>query len=223
MSNQNQEIMKMISIFILLSLAISSFGQEVTIYGDAQDEGIQKRKTSLEAKGFEVKVVPADEKDSEENMHPFIKKWSNSELPSFSLTSLDGQKIESETLKGKNVHINFWSITCKPCIEEFAELNQLKEQYDDWVFLAIAPENAKKVNKVLQNHPLNYHVVANAKEFFRELGIDGYPKNFFVDKKGVIQKVTDGTNYKAEFVDGKMKMIPDNYKVYDGIMSSMPQ
>ncbi|MEO1652779.1 MAG: TlpA disulfide reductase family protein, partial [Bacteroidota bacterium] len=161
--------------------------------------------------------------EAEVGNEAFIKRHTNQTLPDFELVDMEGNKISSEDLKGKRVHINFWSTTCKPCIQEFPELNQLKEKYEKegFVFLAFAPEPKTKVSKVLSRFPLDYQVIPEAKAYYEQLGIDGYPKNFFIDKAGKIIKVTDGTHFKGEMKDGQLIMIPDNFKIYDKIVQEM--
>lgn len=123
----------------------------------------------------------------------FVLKYENKVLPSFSLKTLDGKIIDSNSLKGKVVMINFWSTTCGPCIVEIPELNQLKEQYKEVVFLAPAPEDPAKIKKLMAKHPFEFLILTNAQDLFDKWGIEGYPKNFFVDKKGMIRVVKEGT------------------------------
>ena len=177
-------------------------------------------KEKLAKKGMEITFN--DEKE-EEDVHPFISKWTNKQLPALQLTDITGNTISSEDFEGKYVHINFWSTTCKPCIEEFPELDQLKAKYgdEDVIYLAIAPEVDTKVAKVLAKHPVNYRVVANAKALLDRLGVDGYPKNLFIDKDGTIRKAMDGSHYTIGSVDGEFKMTPDNFKYYDEVMKKL--
>lgn len=205
--------------FLLSSLA---FGQmEITLYGDPNSESIRKQKERFEQKGFTVNIEEEKSREEKKSEHPFIRRWTGQQLPDWELTTLDGKKISTSMLRGKNVHINLWSTTCKPCIEEFAELNELKEKYEDqWVFLALAPESEKKVEKVIKKHPLDYQTVADAAAIFREMEVEGYPKNLFVDSKGKIIKVTDGTQYKLGEENGELVMIPDNFRIYDEIMKN---
>lgn len=206
-----------------LFVSLSSLAQlELTLVGDPKDSTLIARKSLLEAKGYKVHINPKSQEKEETGDLEFIKKWTNQQLPTFEFSDIEGNTISSGDLQGKYVHINFWSVTCRPCIQEFPELDQLKEKYgDDLVYLAFAPESESKVKRILQNNPLAYQTIAETDGFFEELGIGGYPKNFFVDPQGRIVKVTDGTHYKSEMKDGKLTMIPDNFKIYDQIIKEM--
>ncbi len=218
--------MKKLVLILLVMVSGWAHAQiEVTINGDPSDSTVIKQKTTLEAKGFVVKIENLKEGEEPEPTGDvaFIKKYTGQNLPDFEYADLSGTTINSSALAGKKVHINFWSVTCKPCIEEFPELNELKEKYDDGqtVFIAFAPESKKKVERILSRFPLEYTIISNAEELYDQLGINGYPKNFFVNSDGVIKKVTDGTNYKGEVRNGELVMIPDNFPIYDKIMSSL--
>lgn len=218
---------KIFSLLLILSvLASAAFSQTeagtITLKGKPDDEILLAKKKKLEAKGFRV-VIEDNFSDSllTGGNQAFREKHLNKLLMSFKLRDINGKMISSETLKGKFVHINFWSITCAPCIAEFPELNELKKKYQskDFVFLAIAPEATVRVKKVLKGKPLAYTVIADAQNYFDELAIGGYPKNLFIDKDGIIRAVTDGTRFKHDA--RTKKKIPDNFKTYDEIMSRM--
>lgn len=213
-------------IVFLLFLGYAQVQAQVTIElrGNPNDSTLITKKKRLEAKGYQVTIVEKRDEYVPDIKNSFVKKYLNQSLPEFDLKDIEGNKISSKDLIGKYVHINFWSVTCKPCIEEFPELNQLKREYDkegDFVFIAIAPEGQKRVLKVLEKHSLNYIVIADAKEFFDKLGIDGYPGNFFINPAGKIVYVRDGSTYKGEKEDGKFVMKPDNFRFYDEAIKRM--
>ena len=47
-----------------------------------------------------------------------------------SLTTIDGEKYDTTSLKGKVVVLNFWFVDCPPCRKEIPELNKLVKKYD---------------------------------------------------------------------------------------------
>src|SRR5688572_15017036 len=45
--------------------------------------------------------------------------------PDFELPDLDGRKVKLSSFRGKTVVLNFWTKTCRPCLEEMPSLASL--------------------------------------------------------------------------------------------------
>jgi peroxiredoxin len=216
--------MKMYLLLFLLISFSAAAQKEVRMAGDTTNEKFMNSVQKLRDQGWNVKIVSQEELEKRSNDKRELRdNYVGRKLPDFTLTDVNGNTIHSSDLKGKIVHINFWSITCAPCIEEFPELNALKEKYADSpaIFLAIAPESIEKVERVITKNPLDYTIVAAADAYFNELGIKGYPVNFFIKPDGTIMDVIEGSNYKGELIDGKMEMVPNNLPRYDQMMKEL--
>lgn len=59
--------------------------------------------------------------------------------PDFTLTTFDGQRIDTAELRGNIVVVNFWASWCKPCEQEALELELAHQLYKDQgvVFLGV--------------------------------------------------------------------------------------
>src|SRR5262245_50128995 len=56
--------------------------------------------------------------------------------PDFELPDLDGRKVRLSSYRGKTVILNFWTRTCRPCLEEMptiAELAKIARRRTDFV------------------------------------------------------------------------------------------
>ncbi len=49
-------------------------------------------------------------------------------VPDFSLQGMNGEVIDTNSLKGKTWLINFWAVWCAPCLEELPSLNSAWEK-----------------------------------------------------------------------------------------------
>lgn len=192
---------------ILLLVATASFAQTPTkvyrtkdgkLYSSVQMDSLRQAGHST---GEISLTTVGDTSFIDVEIHPkqsplgsaFVQRYKGKKLPFFQLKTLDGKVVDSESLKGKMIMVNFWSTTCGPCILEMPQLNQLKEEHKDVMFLALAPEDAASIKKLLTKHPFNFIILPDAKQLFEEWGIDGYPKNFFINQNGIIQEVMEGT------------------------------
>jgi len=143
----------------------------------------------------------------------FQKKYSNKPLPRIKLSDLDGNIIDTNELKGKILMINFWATTCAPCIAEMPQLNDLVRDYSTQVmFLGIAPNDNNDVENLLKRFRFDFIIIPNGEQLFEDIGIDGYPKNFFVDKNGIIKQVEEGTPVQTNN-DGTIKRENGEWKV----------
>ncbi|MCC9166027.1 TlpA family protein disulfide reductase [Pontibacter harenae] len=118
------------------------------------------------------------------------------DAPDFKVTTLSGEELELSKLRGKVVVLNFWSTTCKPCIEEMPALNELVKAYSekDVVFLSLAPENAATLKKFFKRFPFDYTPAANTdnikSEVFKLQSV--VPYSVIIDKQGKIKKMWFG-------------------------------
>jgi peroxiredoxin len=120
--------------------------------------------------------------------------------PAFSVTSLEGQKLELAALSGKVVVMNFWFTGCLPCIEEMPKLNALVDKYKNKGVVFIAPtwDNASTLRAFLKDHRFKYQVVPNAGGLILGPFSDGsgsvvFPTHLVIDQEGKIDTRVTGT------------------------------
>lgn len=171
--------------------------------------------TVIEGKAFTMIRIS----ESVAAFREFTGRYKGQPLPELKLTLMDGKVVNTGDLKGKVVMINFWSTTCQPCIAEMPQLNQLHADYKDKVvFLAPLPENQAAAERLLARHSFTFAIAPDAQATFDQLGIEGYPKNFFVDRDGIIREVVEGTPIKKD-PEGKMQVVV--YESYAGILDEL--
>ena len=60
------------------------------------------------------------------------------QAPKVTFTTLNGEKISMQSLRGKTVLVNFWATDCPGCIKEMPELIDTYQQYKDKNLVVIA-------------------------------------------------------------------------------------
>jgi cytochrome c biogenesis protein CcmG/thiol:disulfide interchange protein DsbE len=109
--------------------------------------------------------------------------------PHFSLTTFDGQQIDTSELGGKVIVVNFWASWCKPCEQEAAELEAAWNFYKprgDVVFLGVdyvdtEPEAMTYLNKFNISYPNGPDLGTRISQAYR---IRGVPETFFIGRDG---------------------------------------
>ena len=155
-------------------------------------------------------------------LNTFTTKHEGKRLPDIDLKLINGEQVNSRDLEGKIVMINLWSTSCKPCIAEIPELNKLQKKYEGKVvFLAPLAENTEKTKKLLNKHNFQFQIAPNSTNLFKKLEVDGYPKNLFIDKNGIIRKVTEGTPKRRDslFSDWYISVLDDYSAILDQLLA----
>ena len=80
--------------------------------------------------------------------------------PEVSYVNLKGEKISSESLRGKVVMVNFWATWCTPCVEEMPLLNAFyqRNKPKSWQVLGLAIDQPSAVKRFLSQYPVEYPI-----------------------------------------------------------------
>lgn len=125
----------------------------------------------------------------------------------------DGPKIDLADLKGKVVLLNFWATWCAPCMMEFYEIpSKIMAPFKgkEFVFLPISRGETEATVIKGMNDLKKKGIVFTAgidpdKSIWDKYGTTGIPKNFLIDKPGVIRYVSVG--YEEDGLDNLAKEI----------------
>lgn len=114
--------------------------------------------------------------------------------PDFSVTSLEGERLDSTELKGKVIVLNFWYISCPPCRTEIPRLNRLVDRFRDKgvVFIAFAPDSVEDLRAFLEVNEFKYHVVPDATPIAVEYKVSGAPTHILLDREMRVDTVRFG-------------------------------
>ena len=115
-------------------------------------------------------------------------------MPDFEFKDILGNTYTPEDIKGKVVVINFWFMSCAPCIEEMPELNKLVEEYEnnnDVLFLALTlDEKGSMLNKFLETNVFNYNIVPDSKDYImKKLQVPAFPTHIVLNKNSNVMLI----------------------------------
>lgn len=161
-------------------------------------------------------------KQALDNSKPSVSKEENElilnvgdKAYNFTVEMIDGTTITLSDLKGKVVLLNFWATWCGPCLMEFHEIPaKIIDRFEgeDFVFVPISRgESADKVKAKMQQ--LNKKgIIFNVgidpdKIIWNEFATKSIPKNFIIDKDGVIRYISTGNS------EGSVDKLADEIKL----------
>jgi len=83
------------------------------------------------------------------------------------ITTILGQKLDQDTLKGKIIVVDFWATWCMPCRKALPDLKKVHDKYKDnpnVVFIGMAEETAiEKVKTYVETNDIPWHVALDDK------------------------------------------------------------
>jgi peroxiredoxin len=113
------------------------------------------------------------------------------------LTAVDGTKLDTATLKGEIVVVNFWATWCKPCRKEMPRLAALDRELSRRGGRVVAvsidedPGNVRRFAKSLGVAMPLY--CDGPKGLVRALDLDRIPSTFVLDRDGTIVHRMEGS------------------------------
>jgi cytochrome c biogenesis protein CcmG/thiol:disulfide interchange protein DsbE len=118
-------------------------------------------------------------------------------LPVFTISTFDGNTINSAELQGKVVIINFWASWCNTCIDEADELQGAYEYFEsnpNVVFIGIAYND---VSSNSMSFIERYHITFPnapdlANQISAEMGVTGVPETYIYSQSGVLAAIQTG-------------------------------
>jgi peroxiredoxin len=117
--------------------------------------------------------------------------------PDFTLRDRAGRPWKLSEHRGRVVVLNFWSITCPPCIEEmptFEDLALLATRWGDVDVVAVATDPRwEDLATVIPRNPRVTYLLDPDKAVTRaQFGTSLYPETWIIDRNGVVRLRFDG-------------------------------
>jgi cytochrome c biogenesis protein CcmG/thiol:disulfide interchange protein DsbE len=111
--------------------------------------------------------------------------------PAFELVSIDGRKVDSATLQGGPVLLNFWASWCVECIAEHRVLFEAQQQYGtDLAIIGVLYQDS--VDDAL-GFLARYgdggwpNLIDPDGRLAIDYGVTGVPESFFIDAAGTVR------------------------------------
>ena len=117
--------------------------------------------------------------------------------PDFTLPDKDGKAWKLSDQRGKVVLMNFWSITCPPCVEEMPSLSalaQMAEGRDDIEVVAITTDESWSAiaSVIPSGSKLKVLFDPEKKVVADKYGSKLFPETWIIDRRGVVRLRVDG-------------------------------
>ena len=149
--------------------------------------------------------------NSQENIK---KKFGTVKSKTFSLISLNGEKISTASLKNKVIVLDFWATWCAPCMASFPAMQQVINEYkndtnvvflfiDTWEYKTpkTMVENAKTF---LKKNNYTFQILFDEEnKIVEKFKVDAIPYKFIINKVGEIVFMDDSIDIALEIENAK--------------------
>jgi peroxiredoxin len=117
-------------------------------------------------------------------------------LGNFTLTDLNGQKVQLSDYEGKVVLVNAWATWCPPCRAEMPDINAYYQahQKDGFMVLAInAGDSLDKAASFAQSNRLAFPVLLDSNlSLLDSLAIHDFPTSIVIGRDGRVKHIQVG-------------------------------
>ncbi|MDB5762190.1 MAG: TlpA family protein disulfide reductase [Herminiimonas sp.] len=124
----------------------------------------------------------------------FFSLSAKEPAPNVTFTGLNGEKITSESLRGKVVMVNFWATSCTTCVHEMPQMVETYNKYKgkglEFVAVAMSYDPPNYVLNYAQTRNLPFKVALDAQgDLAKSFGdVKLTPTTYVIDKNGNIIK-----------------------------------
>lgn len=129
-------------------------------------------------------------------LSPVFSRQQGQPAPDFSLTSLEGARLNLSDYAGQVVMINMWATWCPPCKAEMPAINSFYEAHREQGFTVLAvnsQEDAATVNAFIKSGGFSFPVLLDTRAEVMELyQVRGLPTSYIIDRNGAIRHVQTG-------------------------------
>ena len=118
--------------------------------------------------------------------------------PGFNLSTLDGQELNLDDLRGSPIILNFWASWCPPCRAEMPDFQQSYQEFQDTDLRIIAinatnQDSLKDVTAFVNLHQLKFPIILDTTGgTSRDYRVYSLPTTYFIDREGIIQEIIVG-------------------------------
>jgi thiol-disulfide isomerase/thioredoxin len=125
----------------------------------------------------------------------------------FTLTDTSGAPIDSESLQGKVVLLDFWASWCAPCMQKMPKLKELYDQHHgngfEVIGLSLDADDAVR-DKAIEENGMSWKQAAVPKEndvqelWCNAMGLRAIPRLLLIDRDGILRADCDSNQLETE-------------------------
>ncbi|MEJ2905493.1 TlpA disulfide reductase family protein [Pedobacter panaciterrae] len=141
---------------------------------------------------YSLRFVNEDKLFKLERKKNTIFNYLNKVSPVKTLVDFKKKKINFNDHNAKVTYINFWGLSCKPCIDELGAIELLAKKYPNVNFLAIGYDDDEAIKKFLAKRKNKLRYIMDGQKYTKTFEVDFYPMHVIIDKNNRISTILPG-------------------------------
>lgn len=139
----------------------------------------------------------------------------DSVAPSFALTQANGREtVSNADLRGEVVLVDFWAISCPPCLREIEILKRLQTTYRSQrvsvVGISVGGESPSEIGELAKDRDVNYRLLIDSDGIVSQnYRVEVLPTMYIIDRNGKIAASHSGF-WPADELEATLKSILEN-------------
>jgi cytochrome c biogenesis protein CcmG, thiol:disulfide interchange protein DsbE len=112
--------------------------------------------------------------------------------PAFELSTLEGDPVSLDQLRGQVVLVNFWASWCPPCRIEMPGFERIyrERRGDGFIIVGIATDvhAESAIRDFVEEHGITYPIALASQQVVRDYGgVNRLPESFLLDREGRVR------------------------------------
>jgi len=124
------------------------------------------------------------------------------EAPDFTVTTIDGDVVHLNALRGRTVVLNFWATWCGPCRTEAPAFIRFSKTHPEIPVLGLAVDSgsAAQVRRTVRDWKISFPVALADASLQRTYDISTLPTTVIIDPKGQVKDIHVGVMSERSLV-----------------------
>jgi peroxiredoxin len=150
-----------------------------------------------EAETSESEEAPLEKAGESQAEAPRVGIFQGNLAPDFTLYDLEGNQVCLEDLRGRQVIVNFWQMSCGPCLAEKQELQAFMDEYGDENVTILSinlRDPQQRVEEYMEENGYTFQVLFDTSDNFAaaEYRVRATPTSIFIDEEGLVKHRVEG-------------------------------
>lgn len=165
--------------------------QEAKVYYDKYDVVGYDYKNDADQVRKKLNDVPWSQREADKRAFEAVYKTGTPQIaPELDILQWIGPSLSLDDLRGKVVILDFWGLSCGPCIAALPDIQKVYDKFKDKELVVVAVHSRggdfEKVSQFIEENNYSFPVGIDTGKSVRKYAVFGIPSYYLIDKNGCL-------------------------------------